>query len=74
VPILETDAPDGFRHVIGVDKVNDEIVIFRITGGVQKDGTRFYHGNVQKWKDLDQKHKNALYDAGKVGRKGNILY
>ncbi len=51
---------------VGVDKANEEIVVFDQTS----DG--IFHGHVRSFKDLTSQQQNALRNAGLVDKKGNF--
>ena len=52
---------------VGVDQKNSEIVILDQTSKGK------YHGHVRTWKELDDKQRNALINAGLTDKKGRIL-
>jgi len=51
---------------VGVDKLNNEIVVLDRTS----DGV--FHGHVREWQDLSSQMQNALKDAGLTDAGGNI--
>ena len=52
---------------VGVDQINDEIVVFdETTPGV-------FHGHVRTWDQLRPEMQNALRKAGYVDRRGRII-
>ena len=52
---------------IGVDKSNEEIVIF------MQHLPDFFHGFVVEWKDLEPKAQRLLRDLGLVTSRGRII-
>jgi hypothetical protein len=67
---LETSVPikDTSSRRIGVDKVNDEIVVLDET----HPGQAVFHGHVRDWSQLRPEMKTALQRANLVDRKGRI--
>ncbi|HAX79210.1 MAG TPA: hypothetical protein DCY88_26130 [Cyanobacteria bacterium UBA11372] len=57
---------DTSTRRVGVDRANNEIVVFDET----RDG--IFHGHVRSWEELRQEMKNALIRAGLVDSRGRI--
>jgi hypothetical protein len=73
---LDNSVPLNDRRRVGVDDVNQEIVVLDRTGNLVKDKKVVggqYHGHVRKWEDLSKDMKDALTREGvKVDKKGKI--
>jgi hypothetical protein len=62
-------SPETSRRRVGVDPVNNEIVVFDET----RPGQEEFHGHVRSWEKLRPKQRSVLLKAGLTDRRGRIV-
>lgn len=60
---------DTSTRRLGVDKINNELVVFDET----HPGKEIYHGHIRTWEQLTPEMKNVLQHAGFLDKRGKII-